>query len=142
MKKNLSWRYKRHRVYNVNINDETLKQKRRMFSKLLVGLLETKTRVINFDETALVSFGAKNYSWYPSGKYYNEHQQQVRRRMSILAAVDNFGEIFVGVTTKFVQSEVVSLTLALWSQLLNQEDPNWRKTTVIVMDNASYHVSN
>jgi hypothetical protein len=51
-------------------------------------LLEQGIRIINLDETAIVSLGVKGYSWYPKGKVKRVCEKTVTQRISLTAAID------------------------------------------------------
>ena len=62
-------------------------------------------------------------------------------RLSLIAAIDTLGQVYFAISQSNVDSPVFSAFLVRLAAILDFEDPDWRKTTVIVLDNASYHKS-
>ena len=62
-------------------------------------------------------------------------------RLSLLAAVDTDGRVFMALTTSNTSSEVVCLFVSQLVELLEAEDPGFRESTVLQFDGATYHRS-
>lgn len=59
----------------------------------------------------------------------------------MIAAFDNNCEVYVSLLQANSNSETMELYLTELVQVLDAEDEHWRKTTVLVMDGATYHTS-
>ena len=62
-------------------------------------------------------------------------------RLSLIAAVDNYGQVYFAISQSVVDSAVFSAFLVRFAAYLDAEDPHWRDTTVLTIDNAAYHTS-
>ena len=62
-------------------------------------------------------------------------------RLALIAALDTDGRIYFSLNHSNTDSEVILLFLTELVSLLNQETPDWMTDSVILMDNAKYHVS-
>ena len=60
----------------------------------------------------------------------------------MIAAIDNNCEIYVSLLQANSNSETMRLYLTELVRILDQENEEWRKTTVLLFDGASYHTSN
>ncbi len=59
----------------------------------------------------------------------------------MIAAVDNFGEVYLSMTQVTTDSNMMCMYLHHLVALLEEEDPNFRESTVFVIDGAKYHDS-
>ena len=66
---------------------------------------------------------------------------QVNPRISILAAIDNYGAIYVSLSQANTSSAMMKLFLWELAKTLDAEDADWRKTTMIMHDGAPYFCS-
>jgi hypothetical protein len=97
--------------------------------------------VINVDETWL---NLKNYTrrcWRKRGEPNSSSIPVISPRISLICAIDNRGECYFSLTQVNTDSDVKSMFLFYLTQLLDQERPEWREDTIILMDNASYNKS-
>ena len=62
-------------------------------------------------------------------------------RLSLIAAVDTLGQTYFAVSQSIIDSAVFSAFIVRLVAILDAEDWNWRESTVIVFDNATYHTS-
>ena len=60
-------------------------------------------------------------------------------RISFIAGIDSLGHIYVTLTQANTNSQVMGTYLKYLCKKLDEERPNWRMTTIILMDGASYH---
>ena len=57
----------------------------------------------------------------------------------MLAAIDNYGEIYFSIVQANVDHEVFCIFISKLVAKLTTEDANWKSKTIFVLDNASYH---
>ena len=57
----------------------------------------------------------------------------------MIAAIDNLGGVYWGVLQANVDSEVMIVFLTHLVAKLRQEDSDWARNTVLLLDNATYH---
>ena len=62
----------------------------------------------------------------------------LRPRISLYAALDSNGKIYSCISQSNTDKDVIKLYLTNLAKTLDEEDIDWRKTTVIYCDNASY----
>jgi hypothetical protein len=53
-------------------------------------------------------------------------------------AIDNWGKIYATLTNVNTDSTIMSLYIRELVKVLSKEDPNWRRSTMITHDGASY----
>ena len=59
----------------------------------------------------------------------------------MIAALDNFGQIWFSLGHAATDGDVITLFLMNMVKILDNEDPNWRDNTIFLWDNAPYHTS-
>ena len=57
----------------------------------------------------------------------------------MIAAIDNFGGIYWAILQSTVDNEVMTVFLTHLVAKLAQEESDWARNTVLLLDNASYH---
>ena len=57
----------------------------------------------------------------------------------MIAAVDNRGKIYTSLTQFNTDGDVMLMFISRLAMVLSQEDPEWRKNTIWLLDNAAYH---
>ena len=62
-------------------------------------------------------------------------------RVTLIAAIDNFGASYLSVATGNTDSDVFVSYLYHLAAILDRESGDWRKNTVFLLDNAPYHRS-
>ena len=65
----------------------------------------------------------------------------MRPRISLIAAIDNFGEIYIALVQANTTSAMMKMFLWELTKMLDIEDADWRKTTMIMHDGAPYFCS-
>ena len=59
----------------------------------------------------------------------------------MLLAFNNHGHAYYAISDTNTTSETFSLFMLYLAETLDSEEPGWRKTSIILLDNASYHKS-
>ena len=80
--------------------------------------------------------------WAPKNSTHSIPIKQVAPRISMIVAIDNFGEVYACFTQVNTDSKIMGLYIAELVKLLDLEDKNWRRDTVIMHDGAKYAQSN
>ena len=65
----------------------------------------------------------------------------VSPRISMIAAIDNSGNVWFTLSHSNTDSNMIALFLLKLSKTLDSESPGWSDNTVFLWDNASYHAS-
>ena len=61
--------------------------------------------------------------------------------VSLVAAIDNFGEVFLKMTRAHSTQMTFQLFLMQLVYKLDTQDPDWRVNTIVMLDGASYHMA-
>ena len=62
-------------------------------------------------------------------------------RVSIIAGLSSAGKVYLSLTTVNTDSEIMMLFIGWLCKTLARENPQYRQTTVFLLDGASYHRS-
>ena len=64
--------------------------------------------------------------------------KQLQPRISMIIAIDNFGEVYACLTQVNTDSKIMTLYMRELVKILDIEDRNWRSDTIIMHDGAKY----
>ena len=107
-------------------------------------LLDTalaKARIINIDESWLGMEDFRRMKWQVPGLTNSVPKKLWSPRISLLLALDNFGESYVALSQTNTNGPVFQLFIRGLVKMLNEQERRWRETTLIFMDGALYHQS-
>ena len=97
--------------------------------------------VLNVDETWLGMSDFRRRKWRPHRHTNSVAQLQLAPRISMIVGIDSLGEVFLSL----VQSNSNSKTMMLFfKHLILKLDglrQGWRRSHIILLDNATYHKS-
>ena len=99
---------------------------RQQCARLLILQLSQGKRIISIDESWLGQGIFIRKGWAPPRNKIRVDPKPFARRLLVICAMDNFGEIFYSVTHANVCSEVFSLFMLRLCQELDRLDPDWR----------------
>ena len=114
---------------------------RQRFAMHLIRLASTKTRIINIDESWLGMEDFRKMKWRDPGSSNSVSKKTLAPRISLLLAMDNYGESYISVSQSNTNTGTILLFLRDLVRQLNEKSRNWRKNTVIYWDGAAYHQS-
>lgn len=60
-------------------------------------------------------------------------------RITLIVALDTEGKLYASLLQANSDGDTMELFMTELIKTLDYEDPDWRKTTVIMWDNAGYH---
>ena len=66
---------------------------------------------------------------------------QTQPRISVIAALDSNGEIFYSLTQGNTNDKIMEIFIQKLVKRLDSIEKEWRRSSVLLLDNASYHVS-
>jgi hypothetical protein len=138
MKKEGNLSFKATCSTKVEINQDCFKLKRHYFAKFLLGRLSDGFRIINYDESTIDHFDFTNKCWTPKGKPTRMFCGPVNPRVSLMAAVDNFGNKYMAMSQCNSNRFTTLLFLHQLFELLLEEDPYWNLSSIMI-DGAKYH---
>ena len=98
-------------------------------------------RVINFDETWLNESCFIRKAWMPKKEPSSVTLRTITPRLSVLGALDTEGNCWYSLSHATTDSNVIILFFSHLARQLDQESPGWQDNTIIVLDNAKYHIS-
>ena len=106
----------------------------------LLELLEDGKRILNIDESWLSGTNFKRAKWREHGQTNSDPIKIVNPRISVIAAVDTEGDVYMSLTQVNTDVPVMKLYLSRLAMQLDQDRPGWRTDTVFLLDGASYHI--
>ena len=135
------YRYKRVKRHAWQGNSEQNIVKRAMYAKVMLDLLAQKKRIINADESWINQQDFRHHKWCRRHDNNSAPQKEIDPRISLLVAIDSWGEVYVSLTQVNTNSEVFSIFLERLASKLTEQRPDWRQDTVLLLDGARYHNS-
>lgn len=80
-----------------------------------------------------------HYSWGKKGKTLRITSKPITPRATVLAGVDNIGNIYASVFMCNGNRYIFQLYLVHLVRLLDKEDKDWRLNTIVLMDGCPFH---
>jgi hypothetical protein len=105
----------------------------------MVSAMEKNLNILNIDETGFNSSNNKNYSWREKGRHSRPCFQEHFENITLMSGIDFYGNHYYSIIKGSNHQWVFLRFLAMLSQHLDKKDPNWKVTTVILIDNAPPH---
>ena len=99
------------------------------------------TRVINLDESPLDQHCYRRFRYGHKDEVNSLPLRAISPRISIIAAIDTVGNIYMSLTQVNTNTKVFLLYLTKLVAKLTTEDRNWRNKTILLLDGCSYHRS-
>ena len=106
---------------------------------VLLEAAMTKTRIINIDESWLGMEDFRKMKWQPLVNINSIGKKLWQPRISLIVALDNFGESYITVSQSNTNSNTILLFIRDLIRQLSQKSRHWRKNTLIYWDGAAYH---
>ncbi len=82
--------------------------------------MEDGNKVINIDETWLTESDFRRRKWKQRGSTNSKQIKEFSTRISMIAAIDNFGEMYVSLTQVNTDSNVLSMFLVKLANILTK----------------------
>jgi transposase len=114
-------------------------QKRREFSKKLLGVYMDKKIVINIDESSINSSYYKKYHWLKKGNTRNIAMNNKVFPTSMIAAAFSDGSLMIVLHQERTNQLVFISFIEKFTEHMDNHRPDWRINHIIMIDNASYH---
>ena len=108
---------------------------------VFLDALKTKTRIINIDESWLGMEDFRRMKWRVPGTRNSVSKKLWAPRISLILAMDNFGESYITVSQSNTNSGTILLFIRDLVRQLNEQSRRWRDNTLIFWDGAPYHQS-
>ena len=134
-------RYKKVKAVSWQGNSDKNLILRQQFAKTFLKIDLSHKKIINVDESWLNLTTFHYMSWAPRGRSNSMPIKQMRPRISIIAALDSTGSVLISLLQCNNNSETMEMFFTYMIRHLDNKQPGWRRDTVILLDNASYHSS-
>lgn len=141
MKLDLKMRYKKLIHISVHANSAKNLILRQQFALQLIKLLMAGKTILNVDESWLGMTDFRRRKWRKQGSSNSHSILQVQPRISIIAGLDTKGNIYYSLIQSNTNVKIIEIFLQHLVKKLDAEQPAWRRSTVLLLDNASYHTS-
>lgn len=141
MRKELQCIYKTCEPIEGRTNIVSCRYQRQQFALRLIDEMMAGKRIINIDEASLTRTDFLRKGWGINGKALRPIKHPLGHRLTLIAAVDNFGQSFFAVFQSTIDSHVLGAFLHRLVIDLDGENPDWRDDTIIVLDGAKIHRS-
>ena len=113
--------------------------KRMASAKVLITEMQKGKRILNVDESWIGELDFRRLRWRQRGASNTISAKNVTPRLTVIAAVDNFGGLYCSVAQANSDQDLFCLFLSHLVAKLSSEDPAWRSNTILLLDNASWH---
>ena len=124
-----------------NSNSERNLILRQQFAFKLLDLLWEGKRIINIDESWISDTNFTRMRWAKTDTPNSVEEHQVNPRLSLLAAIDTEGQVYIALTQRNTDTDVMKLYIWHLVQILEKEDKDFRENIVIQLDGARYHTN-
>ena len=135
-------RYKRiKRIPNTSNRDLNLVS-RQQYAIEMIKVYQNYKRVVNIDETWINQSDFRHKCWRTKGSTQSMPKSKVQPRISLIAGIDNFGEVYLCFTQANTNNKVMNLFLSHFAKTMEFIDKNWRQNTVFLFDGKYIQISN
>ena len=114
---------------------------RQQYAIRMIDLLKSGKRIINIDESWINQTQYNRRMWAAADAPASSAVRLVNPRLSFLAALDTDGRVFFSLTQCNTDSDVMILFISSLCRKLDMEILDWKTDSVLLLDNAKYHVS-
>ncbi len=129
------------KILPISIHGNSIKNLvlRQQFALKFLELMQAKKVIINIDETWLGMTDFRRRKWRPKHSTNSVPQLQLYPRMTMVLGLDTAGKVYLCLAQQNSNAQMMELFFHSLARTLDKERPDWRKDTVILMDNAPYH---
>ncbi len=113
--------------------------KRQIAAKEYISLLKSGREIINMDESIIRFTDQRTRGWLIKGKRVFTSNALRLPQISIIGAISSMAKTFFAMNQGKNNSLTFSFFILNLIQELDSLDRDWRKTTTIMLDNASIH---
>jgi len=129
-------RYRKVRPIAITANSRQNLIMRQQFALAFMKIDLSKKIILNVDETWLGMSDFRQTKWALPYSTNSIAQLQIVPRITMIAAMDTNGKVFYSLIQANNNSEVMEVFFIHLVKRLDAEREGWRKTHVIMMDNA------
>ena len=95
MNKELDYRFTKVKKLPLQANSTRNLYLRKEFAKKMLDLLSDEKRILNVDETWVAATNYRRRVWHPKNQLSSQKINPVAPRITMIAAVDNYGEVYL-----------------------------------------------
>ena len=140
-KKSMGLSFRRVRKVPVQANLDRCLVLRQQYGLAMLSLLGSGKRVINVDETWLAESNYIRKAWCRPGTPGTVATSSIQPRLSMVTALDTEGRVYFALSHANTDQDTYMLFLRHLIAQLDLETPGWQEDSVLLADNAPYHVS-
>jgi len=141
MREELHMSYRRLKLNTPGTNSDINKIIRQQWAIKYLRSLKADQTIINIDETWLNMTDFRRYAWGEIDERMSVPTKKALLRISMVLAFDNHGNAYFSLSDSNTNSATFSLFMKHLADILDIDRPGWRETTIILLDNATYHKS-
>jgi hypothetical protein len=83
----------------------------------------------------------RRMKWQVPGTTNSVAKLEIAPRITVILGLDSRGNVYLALAQANSNSQMMELYFRALAAKLDQERPNWRRDTVIIVDGAKYHQS-
>ena len=141
MKQELGMRYRKIKQVSLHSNSEKNLVLRQRWALEFLAEARKKKVFLNIDETWLGMSDFLKMKWQAPGTTNSVAKLEIAPRVTVILGLDSRGNVYLALAQANSNSQMMELYFRSLAAKLDQERPNWRRDTVIVVDGAKYHQS-
>ena len=134
-------RFKKLMHISVHANSPKNLVLRQQYALKLIGLLRAGKRILNVDETWLGMCDFRRRKWRVHGSSNSHPVKLMVPRVSMIAGLDTRGAVYFSLVQSNTNTKIIEIFFQHLVKKLDAEDPLWRDSTVVLLDNATYHTN-
>jgi len=141
MKDQLHMSFRKVRKGPIYLNSDKNLILRQQAALKVLELLNMGKILINLDESWINETDFRRMKWRPPGDSNVQPALQLSPRITLIAALDTLGNAYLTLTQANSNNKTMEIYFHQLAAKLDRERPSWREDSVIITDNAPYHVS-
>ena len=140
MKREMKLRYHRMHKVQPRANSERCLVLRQQYALSLLQLLDQGKRIINVDETWLNETSFQRMAWCRPEGTGSIPLRPITPSLAMISALDTDGRIYFSLGHANTDQDTFMLFMRHLVAKLDSETPGWQENSIILLDNAPYHV--
>ena len=137
LKKKFRLSYRKIRRVPFSGNSERNLVLRSLYAQKMINVYHSKRRVINVDESWIPAADFHYKSWKRRGMLNSAPEKALIQKINIICAISTDGDVWIALTTCNTDSNVLMLFMTYLASALTKETPDWRASTVFLLDGVS-----
>ena len=105
----------------------------------MVRLLKTGKKIISIDETSVTETNNLHHTWQKVGSEERHCYKQAFANITVIGAITMAGRVYYSLVRGSNTAVTYAIFLEELADRLDQDEPGWRGTSVLIQDNAALH---